>query len=164
MKFCKGDIVVPGEAQFPEGALIVDGYDAAGRLLAHPMGGGMQYVFGGDSSGQFRRVDEGEPERVLFRPGKFSLMDEGELFAGWANGLRWNGFAMPHFELAEAQRLIVWLAVPEARFEAERDAFVTVTTDGEEEVWEAMTITITDGTRIKVYPVGAGGWCWDDED
>jgi hypothetical protein len=33
--------------------------------------------------------------------------------------------------------------------------------DGEEEVWGAEPITITDGSCIKVYPVGAGAWIWE---
>lgn len=33
--------------------------------------------------------------------------------------------------------------------------------DGEEEVWSAEPITITDGSCIKVYPVGAGACIWE---
>lgn len=41
------------------------------------------------------------------------------------------------------------------------DAFVTVSQDGEEEVWGAEGITITDGSSIKVYQVGARAWIWE---
>ena len=177
MKFNKGDILVPRDAQFPEGALVVDGYDEAGRLLAHPLGGGFQYVCPADSVGKFRVADEGERERALFRRAAFSLMDSEEHFSGWTNGQRWNGWAKPHFELAEAQRLMTWLSkqnvhlnrpdgdLPPAAeregFCAETDAFVTMSQDGEEELWEGRAIAITDGSSIKVYPIGAGCWCWD---
>ena len=35
MKFNKGDILVPQEAHYPERALVVEGYDGAGRMLTH---------------------------------------------------------------------------------------------------------------------------------
>ena len=44
--FNKGDIVVRTDATFPEGAMVVDGYDETGRLLAHTVGGGLQYTIG----------------------------------------------------------------------------------------------------------------------
>ena len=57
---------------------------------------------------------------------------------------------------------MVWLKYAEARFDAGRDAFVTLTTEGAEEVWAATTIHVTDGTRIKVYPIGGGVWPWGE--
>jgi hypothetical protein len=42
MKFNKGDILVPKGKQFPDCAIVVDGYDHAGRLVMHPLGGGIQ--------------------------------------------------------------------------------------------------------------------------
>ena len=42
----------------------------------------------------------------------------------------------------------------------ERDTFITVRQNGQEETWPAESITITDGSRIKVYPLGAGAWMW----
>ena len=49
-----------------------------------------------------------------------------------------------------------------ARFDEKADAFVTVNQDGEEEVWPAEQITISDGSRIKVYRLGAGSWIWEE--
>ena len=60
MKFSKGDILIPCDAQFPEGAVVVDGYDKGGRLLAHPMGGGPQLVFTEVRLSGFRAVAESE--------------------------------------------------------------------------------------------------------
>ena len=34
--------------------------------------------------------------------------------------------------------------------------------EGEEEVWETKSITVADGSRMKVYPLGAGSWMWDE--
>jgi hypothetical protein len=48
-----------------------------------------------------------------------------------------------------------------ARFELQSDAFVTISQDGEQEIWQAEEITISDGSRIKAYPVGAGAWMWE---
>jgi hypothetical protein len=69
---------------------------------------------------------------------------------------------MPRFERAEAERLLALLGDKRARFDAGRDAVVTVGQDGEEEVWGVQVITVTDGSRIKVYPVGAGAWIWEE--
>ena len=109
MKFSKGDILVPRDAQFPDGALVVDGYDETGRLLVQPLGGGFQLALRADSGKRFRVADAGERGRALFRRARFSLMDSEDHFTGWTNGENWNGWAMPHFEFAEAQRLIAWL-------------------------------------------------------
>lgn len=66
------------------------------------------------------------------------------------------------FERSEAERLIGWLKGERARFDAERDAFVTVSQDGEEEVWPAESVVISDGTKLVIYGVGAGAWIWDE--
>jgi hypothetical protein len=42
MKFGKGEVICREDLGYPEGALVCDGYDAAGGLLAHPLGGGFQ--------------------------------------------------------------------------------------------------------------------------
>src|ERR1017187_9210852 len=103
MKFNKGDILVPRDVQFLEGAVVVDGYDED-----------------------------------------------------------WNGWATPRFEFAEAQRLIGCLKEGKARFDSERDAFITISQDGEEKFWQGQSVCITDGSSIKVYPIGAGSWCWNE--
>jgi hypothetical protein len=162
MNFNKGDILIPQGAQFPEGAVVAEGYDDTGRLLAHPLGGGFQIAFAAEAVGHFRIADEGERERTLFGQARFSLMDSEEHFTAWTNGESWNGWAMPHFEFGEAQRLVAWLKDDKARFDPAEDAFVTVSQDGEEEVWAACSIPVSDGSSIKVYPIGAGCWCWDE--
>jgi hypothetical protein len=162
MKFTKGDILVPHGAEFPNGAVVVDGYDDGGRLLAHPFGGGLQYVFDTNATSRYRVADEAERGRALFRRAKLSLMDSEVHFTGWTNGEKWNGWAKPHFELAEGHRLIEWLKGDRSQYDAAQGAFVTISQDGEAEVWAASSIAITDGSSIKAYPIGAGAWCWDE--
>ena len=58
-------------------------------------------------------------------------------------------------------QIVEFLGGEGARFDGKADAFVTVSQEGEEEVWPAEQITITDGSRIKVYPLGAGSWIWE---
>jgi len=162
MKFSKRDTLVPKGNQFPDGAVVVDGYDEAGRLMAHPMGGDFQQYFPEASASGLRLVDEAERSRALFRQASFALADSEETFSGWTDGTLWNGWEMPHFERAEAERLIRWLGDERMRFDAERDAAVTVSQDGEEEIWAGETVTVSDGSGIRVYGVGAGAWTWDE--
>jgi hypothetical protein len=68
---------------------------------------------------------------------------------------------MPRFEFAVCQEILRFLGDGQARFDVKADAFVTVS-NGEGEAWSAGEITITDGSRIKVYPLGAGSWIWEE--
>lgn len=162
MKLSPGDVLVPEGKQYPEGALVADGYDETGRLLAHPLGGGMQFHVESKIVAELRIVNDAERNVALFRRGRFTLADSGEVFEGWSDGRLWNGWEMPRFERAEAERLLTWLGDQRSRFDGDRDALVSFNQDGEEEVWAAEVITITDGSRIKTYPVGAGAWIWEE--
>lgn len=161
MKFREGEIICREDLVYPEGALVCDGYDAAGRLLAHSMGGGFQLTVPAQDEPRFRVVAEGEKAAALFRRGRFSLGDGDITFAGWSNGLLWNGWELPRFEFTICQEILKVLGDEQARFDGEADAFVTVS-NGEEEMWLAEQITVTDGSRIKVYPLGAGSWIWEE--
>jgi hypothetical protein len=162
MKFSKGEIIRRDDLAYPEGALVCDGYDDAGRLLAHPLGGGFQLTVPAQDEPRFRVVAEGERGAALFRRTRFVLADSEEAFEGWTNGELWNGWEMPEFEKAMAERLLAWLGDQRGRFDGKLEAFVTMSQDGEEEIWAGEEITITDGSRIKAYPVGAGAWTWEE--
>ena len=162
MKFSKGEIICREYAMYPEGALVCDGYDGAGRLLAHPLGGGLQLTVPAQDEPRLRVVAEGEKAAALSRKGRFALADGEAAFDGWSNGELWNGWAMPRFEKAEAERVLARFGGQRARFVGELDAFVTMSQDGEEDVWGVEVITIADGSRIKAYPVGAGAWTWEE--
>src|ERR1035438_510910 len=120
-------------------------------MAAHPLGGGLQYFLSALELEKFRLVDESERACALFHCAKFALADSQDTFAGWTNGRLWNGWAMPRFEQVEAQHLVEWLGNKRARYDTARDAFLTVSHDGEEEVWAAETILVSDGGALRVY-------------
>ena len=161
MRFNKGDILVPKGKEYPECAIVVDGYDDKGQLIMHPLGGGIEAHLSAIGASVFRLVDEGEKAGALFHRGQFALAESEERFSGWTDGKKWNGWEMPRFEKAEAERLIQWLSGERGRFDEERDAFVTGTQGDEDEVWASEQIVISDGSVLKVYPIGAGAWIWD---
>src|ERR1039458_599742 len=100
--------------------------------MTHPLVGGFQQYFPEASVSGFRPVDEAERSRTLFHQACFALADSEEVFSGWTDGRAWNGWEIPRFDRAEAERLIRWLGDDRARFDAARDAFVTVSQDEEE--------------------------------
>jgi len=162
MKYSKGDILVPKGKQYPDCAIVVDGYDEQGRLVIHPMGGGLETHLTVVGASVLRLVSEAERSATLFGGMRFALEDSEEVFVGWTDGRRWNGWEMPRFERREAERLVRWLGESEGRFDEVRDAFVTRAHGGEEEVWAAETVVISDGSALKVYPIGAGSWVWNE--
>lgn len=159
--FRKGDIVIKARSVFPNGALIVDGRDSKGRLLAHPVGGGPQYAIRARAEAGLRIVSEGERSKPLWRRSRFSLEGIEDSFEGWTNDRLWNGWDMPFFEPKEAKRLSAQLTHCTPRFDAKQDAFITGAGD-EEEIWQAEMVELLGGQAIKVYPIGAGSWCWEE--
>ena len=162
MKFTKGEIIVPVESVYPTGALAVDGYGQDGSLLAHPLGGGLQLCFKPIAEGQFRVVPKSEQESPLWRRSRFEIEGVEAEFAGWTDGRLWNGWAMPYFEVAEAERVLKLLTDGQGRFDSEKDCFVTRNSDGEDEIWEGRQIPVVGGQQVRVYGVGAGAWIWDE--
>jgi hypothetical protein len=158
-RFEKGSVVIPTGHHFPEGALAVDGYDEVGNLLAHPVGGGLQYAIRPEQAAKLRLVTDAEGQANLHRYAHFALEGVEGVFAGWTDGRHWNGWATPHFERGEADRVA---AAFDARFDPERDAYITMSQDGEEDAWAAVDIQISDGSGIKAYGIGAGAWIWDE--
>lgn len=108
MSFQKNDIIVRDDGKYPEGALIVDGYDASGALLAHPLGGGFQLIIPAADHPRFDTVP-GMERTPIFTRAWFTLEGLEDSFTGWTDGRNWNGWAMPRFELPEAQRVIAAL-------------------------------------------------------
>ncbi len=157
--FPTGSVVIPVCHDYPDGALVVDGYDDEGRLLAHPQGGGPQHVVGLGQAENLRLVTDAERQSALCRHTHFALETAEGVFAGWTYGKRWNGWAMPYFVHSEAELVA---RVFDARYDAGHDAFVTKSPDAEEEVWSAVTIQLPDGTCVKAYPIGSGAWMWDE--
>jgi hypothetical protein len=160
VKYSKGDILVAKGKQFPDGAIVVDGYDSRGLLRAHTLQGEATMRLTALSASVFRLVGQGELVGPLFRRGRFALADAKEVFSGWTDGRKWNGWEMPRFERVEAERLVRSLADGRWRFDASHDAFVTLSHAGKEECWKAGTILVSDGSAVRAYGIGAGAWMW----
>lgn len=163
MRFKTHEIIVRDDAKYPEGALVVDGYDALGNLLAHPLGGGFQLIVPLADHRRFESVPN-EERTPIFRRVKFSLEGLDGSFTGWTDGTDWNGWATPHFESAEAQRLIDTLGKDVAEYDPATDAFTTRMEPSEPENWTAEIIHLPDGGAVKVYPIGAGSWIWEEDE
>ena len=97
--FKTGDVVIKARLVYPTGALVVDGRDARGRLLAHPLGGGPQYIVSSKGESELRIVAADEQKQPLWRRTRFSLDGLDGSFEGWTNGELWNGWDRPFFEL-----------------------------------------------------------------
>jgi len=163
-RFTKGDTIVPAEAIYPSGAMTVDGYEPDGTLLAHPLGGGLQYRLKPGAERKFRVVPRTEAASPPWRRCKFTIEGVDAEFQGWTNGRLWNGWAMPYFEQSEAEKVIEMLTDPRGKYDAGRDCFVSTNSDGEEDIWPAEPISVLGGQRLKVYGIGAGAWIWDEVD
>lgn len=83
-------------------------------------------------------------------------LPDGTSFPCYYNGTRWNGWSMPQFEREVGLRLCEHM--PDLRYDEKLDAFFIGDEDGECE-YKAEQISV-DGRTIKVYPIGAGFWCW----
>lgn len=83
MKYTKGEILVPKTKHFPDGAIVVDGYDSKGLLRAHLLQGEAGLRLPALSASVFRLADEGELAGALFRRGRFALAESKEVFSGW---------------------------------------------------------------------------------
>lgn len=162
MSFQKNEIIVRDDMKYPEGAFVVDGYDELGALLSHPLGGGFQIRIPPEEQLCFARVtvDEITP---IYRQAIFTLEGIRGKFVGWSDGRNWNGWAMPRFEFAEAQRLIAPLWKDVGKYNATADAFITAMEAGEPETWPSEIIHLPGGGTVKVYPIGGGSWIWEED-
>ena len=60
--FTQGEIIVRDDLKYPDGAVVVDGLDTRGRLLVHPLGGGLQFALPlRDVGGRFSSERETTP-------------------------------------------------------------------------------------------------------
>ncbi len=159
MEFKPGELIVRDDTRHPKGTLVVDRHEKNGDLLAYPLGGGFELTIPASDVRRFSVVtkDEGTP---IYRKTRFSLegLDDNE-FEGWTADKRWNGWAMPCFEIQQATKLAELLQ-DQLRYDPSEDAFIGPS-GGEEEVWAANIIDLPDGGQTKVYAIGAGSWMWD---
>jgi len=94
---------------------------------------------------------------------RFALFGVKGTFEAFSKGDDWNGWACPWFTYPEALRFVdAWNAPVEdrgrgpARYDSERALF-EFTIEGETDRFEPEAI---DG--VKLYPIGAYGWCWEE--
>jgi hypothetical protein len=160
MKFTRGDMVVPVGGKYPEEALVVDGYDEAERLLAHPLGGGFERTISAAQAELLRIVDEAERAQICFQPSTFRLPESENLFDGWTDGQLCEGWAMPRFEADVCHEILQVKGGDSAWYDYRTDAFVVVRGD-EELSCPAEEITTVDGAQLTVYTLGAGAWMWE---
>lgn len=90
-------------------------------------------------------------------------MADSEWVDAYITPMRWNGWAMPYFAFDAAMKLLPGMGGRLA-YDAARDAFVLTDPDMDgPEAYEADFIEVN-GESIKVYPIGAGSWCWYQEE
>lgn len=139
----------------PKSGLMVDLMKVEnGSVEFSPQGGG--FVRTMDEAAFFQRFTESE--LPAYMPAKFASEAVDFEIQGYSNQRRWNGWAMPHFEMSEARKLAEHF--PDLRYDEAHDAFVYEPRDSDQEVFEAVTIRVHD-RDLRVYPIGAGSWCWD---
>lgn len=104
--FPKNAVIVPADAVYPNGALRVRSWEGD-LMLATPLGGGFVYRFDHKARLKygFRIVTKEERQNVRWRLLTFSLGDGDERYRGWWNGLAWNGWATPAFDLPTMRRI-----------------------------------------------------------
>ena len=106
----------------------------------------------------------------MFHRGCFVIEDWFGPFKGWTTGQQWNGCECPYFEFETALRMVdAWNKITcgeesyQACYDAEHDAFCFC--DGGLEEWDCFRAQMIEsaGQTIKVYPIGAFCWVWDNE-
>ncbi|BBA45377.1 TPA: hypothetical protein ACK3Q6_003778 [Burkholderia cepacia] len=93
-------------------------------------------------------------------------LDVGPSYQAYSRGERWNGWECPYFTIEEAMKLLDHPYLHGLRYDAESDKFIMADGDGEDlyqRVFAAEVVRV-DGNPIKVYAIGACGWCWNKAD
>jgi len=158
--FKKGDILVPADLTYPEGALRVDSFDGD-TLKAHPESGGFGYEipFAALRGYDFKVVDV-EKFKATWRKAKFSI-DDGPEFEGYHWGQRWNGWACPQFTIEVMREIAEWTNKDDwTAITIDDNGTVTITVDEDfPEVDEGDERARNGIPTMRLY--GFSGWCWD---
>jgi hypothetical protein len=100
----------------------------------------------------------------------FYLDEFEKSFDGFTDGQTWNGFACPLFTfevammvMAENNRICGVYGCDDSTQLVYDDRIDAFCNSDLTDVYKAQSITFND-EEIKVYPVGAFGWCWDEEE
>lgn len=83
---------------------------------------------------------------------------------GYTEGKRWNGWATPYFEVAEAILIMEEFnkdAESPMQYDEVYDQFYILYTDGELETWKGKNYQTEEGMK-HLYGIGAYSWVWED--
>ena len=87
------------------------------------------------------------------------------VYIGYTSGRRWNGWATPHFEFAEALEVMHdYNECTETSMQYDKvyDQFYILDKESDEfEVWKGKDYNTTEGIK-HLYGIGAYSWVWDD--
>ena len=86
-------------------------------------------------------------------------------YEGYTEGKFWNGWACPMFTLETAKKMMDEMTVEglmEIYYSEKLDKFVVLFENDSPEEYGANTHYI-DGEIVKLYHIGNGSWCWDQE-
>ena len=94
-------------------------------------------------------------------------IDDSASFEGYTRGDLWNGFACPRFTKEEGLKIVQHFNTEDypARFNEEKDQFEFTMDDYKDEGSLDVTTPVNiefEGNELKVYPIGAWGWIWDE--
>jgi hypothetical protein len=158
--FTQGEIIVRDDLKYPDGAVVGDGLDTRGRLLVHPLGGGLQFALPLCEIGRFQSVEPAE-QIPVFSAGTFFLEGIDGKFEGWSDGSSWNGWEKPCFTRKVAERIFEGSGYHWS-YDASTNEFTVVTSEEDEpEQFNGEDIQLGDGGSVTAYFVGAGAWVWD---
>lgn len=95
----------------------------------------------------------------------FTIDDLSYAYIGYTSDKKWNGWATPHFELAEALEVMHGYnecADSPMQYDEIYDQFYILYKDTAElEAWEGKDYNTEDGIK-HLYGIGACSWVWDD--
>ena len=97
-------------------------------------------------------------------------IEGGQAFDAWVrDGQYWNGWEMPEFEKAEADKVLQWINEgprhpdeQESTYDEATDTYhIWIPGSDEFEDFTGADIETSDGTK-HTYGIGSGGWVWDE--
>ena len=95
----------------------------------------------------------------------FTIDGFDHVYIGYTSGRRWNGWATPHFEFAEALEVMEdynECAENSMQYDEIYDQFYVLDKDsGELEIWKGECYKTDEGIK-HLYGIGAYSWVWDD--
>jgi hypothetical protein len=117
-------------------------------------------------------------QKIGFHSAKFGI-DDSRLYPGYScEGESWNGWACPFFTFEVALEIATSMYPTTKdehfRYEEMTDSFLFFSKSDEEydldagEIYQPYECTgadiVVNGQVIHVYDIGAGAWCWEEEE